>query len=88
MIRHMLNYLIMTQRGCHHQCPILDSEPGCGVSLSSRIMKTPFKNHCEGRTRNKNTWAATVFELQALGSDLETPFRQGRFRSVSPYRLE
>lgn len=44
MIRHMLNYSITTQPGCHHQCCVLDSQPGCNVSLSSQLMKTPFEN--------------------------------------------
>lgn len=53
MIRRMLNYLIMTQPGCHYQRCVLDSQPGCDVSFSSQLMKTPLENPWAERTKKK-----------------------------------
>jgi len=64
MMRCMLNYLTMTQRGCHCQCPVVGSKPGYGVSLSS-WWKLPWKITIQKQWRishpdRSHMWAVSI----------------------------
>lgn len=68
MIRRVLNYLIMTQPGCHHQRCALRSQPGCDVSLSSQLMKTPFENPWAERIRTEKNLDSCFVKAASIGA--------------------